>query len=284
MSASSELLSPLSSEPVSEPAGSSRRHALVVTTSDRVDAALAQRARGAAESVGVPYVERHHKLPLRKLLTDMADALIVFESSAVSLVDAEGALRFSPGLAHLRVKQLDAGVPEDMLLRMAGLREGERVLDCTLGLGADAQVAARLVGPTGHVMALEKSPALYLLVHHGLAGLPRHPASCAVEVVHADAAEHLRTLPDGAFDVVLFDPMFERERKSSVAFEALRRHADYAPLTRATVEEARRVARRAVVIKGSRYSRDFKKLGITPEPARPNATVLWAKVPGSGLR
>ena len=260
------------------------RHALVVTTSDRVDEALARRAREAAEGVGVPYVERHHKLPLKKLLTDTADALIVFESTAVSLVDAEGALRFSPGLAHLRVKQLDAGVPEDMLLRIAELREGERVLDCTLGLGADAQVAARLVGPSGHVTALEKSPALYLLVRHGLEGLPRHPASCAVEVVHADAAAHLRTLPDGAFDVVLFDPMFEKERKSSVAFETLRRHADYAPLTRDTVEEAQRVARRAVVLKGSRYSRDFKKLGITPEPARPNATVLWAKLPGRGTR
>lgn len=73
------------------------RQALVVTTSDRVDVALAQRARSAAEEVGVPYVERHHKLPLKKLLTDMADALVVFESTAVSLVDAEGTLRFSPG-------------------------------------------------------------------------------------------------------------------------------------------------------------------------------------------
>ncbi|GMU01204.1 class I SAM-dependent methyltransferase [Corallococcus caeni] len=258
------------------------RKPLVVTTSDRVDAQLAQRARSAAEAVGVPYVERHHKLPLKKLLTDTADALVVFESTAVSLVDAEGTLRFSPGLAHLRVKQLDAGVTEDQLLRVAGLREGERVLDCTLGLGADAQVAARLVGPGGSVTALEKSPALYLLVHHGLAGLPRHPAACAVDVVHADAAAYLRTLPDGAFDMVLFDPMFERERKSSAAFEALRRHADHSPLTRETVEEARRVARRGVVLKGSRYSQDFKKLGITPEPARPNATVLWARLPGTG--
>ncbi|QAT83231.1 Ribosomal RNA small subunit methyltransferase J [Corallococcus coralloides] len=261
---------------------SSSRQPLVVTTSDRVDAPLAQRARSAAEAVGVPYVERHHKLPLKKLLTDMADALIVFESTAVSLVDAEGTLRFSPGLAHLRVKQLDAGVMEDQLVRVAGLREGERVLDCTLGLGADAQVAARLVGPGGSVIALEKSPALYLLVRHGLKGLERHPAACAVSVVYADAADFLRTQPDGAFDVVLFDPMFERERKSSAAFEALRRHADYSPLTRETVEDARRVARRVVVLKGSRYSKDFKKLGITPEPARPNATVLWARLPGSG--
>jgi 16S rRNA (guanine1516-N2)-methyltransferase len=255
---------------------------LAITTSDRVDPALAERARQAAHEAGVPYVARHPKLPLQALLAHTAQALLVFEASAVALVDAHGALRFSPGLGHLRVKQLDAGVQEDMLVRIAGLREGERVLDCTLGLGADAQTAARLVGPGGALTALEKSPALCLLARHGLAGLPRHPRACPIEVVHADAGAYLRALPTGAFDAVLFDPMFERTRKSSHAFEMLRRHADYTPLTGETLAEAQRVARRVVVLKGSRYSRDFKKLGVTPEPARPNATVLWAKLPGHG--
>jgi SAM-dependent methyltransferase len=230
----------------------------------------------------VPYLERTPKRSLAAMLADSAEALVVLEAHAVSLVDVHGALRFSPGLAHLRVKQLDAGVREDMLLRVSGLREGEHVLDCTLGLGADAQVAARLVGPSGSVTALEKSPALYLLARHGLETLPRHPHACALQVVHADASAFLRAQPTGAFDVVLFDPMFERQRKSSVAFETLRRHADYAPLTRETLAEAQRVARRVVVLKGSRYSSDFKKLGVRAEPARPNATVLWARLPGSG--
>jgi 16S rRNA (guanine1516-N2)-methyltransferase len=254
------------------------RWPLAVTTSERYAPELAQRAMQAAAEAGVPYLERTPKRSLASMLATMADALIVMEANAVSLVDAQGSLRFSPGLAHLRVKQLDAGVHEDMLLRVSELREGERVLDCTLGLGADAQVAARLVGPSGAVTALEKSPALYLLARHGLETLPRHPQACALQVVHADASQYLRTLPDGAFDVVLFDPMFERQRKSPVAFETLRRHADYAPLTRETVAEAQRVARRVVVLKGSRYSSDFKKLGIRAEPARPNATVLWARL------
>lgn len=262
-----------------QPPGS--RWPLAVTTSERCAAELAQRAQQAAAELGVPYLERTPKRSLVAMLSDSADVLFVMEAHAVSLVDAQGSLRFSPGLAHLRIKQLDAGVNEDMLLRVSGLSEGERVLDCTLGLGADAQVAARLVGPTGTVTALEKSPALYLLARHGLDTLPRHPRACAIQVVHADASQYLRTLPSGAFDVVLFDPMFERQRKSSVAFETLRRHADYAPLTRETLAEAQRVARRAVVLKGSRYSSDFKKLGVRAEPARPNATVLWARLPGN---
>jgi predicted O-methyltransferase YrrM len=255
-----------------------------VTTSERYAPELAERARRAATEVGVPYLERTPKRSLVSMLADTADALIVLEAGAVSLVDAQGSLRFSPGLAHLRVKQLDAGVHEDMLLRIAEPREGERVLDCTLGLGADAQVAARLVGPSGALTALEKSTALYLLARHGLETLTPHPRACPLQVVHADAGEYLRALPTGAFDVVLFDPMFERQRKSSVAFETLRRHADYAPLTRETVAEAQRVARRVVVVKGSRYSSDFKKLGIRAEPARPNATVLWARLPGGSVQ
>jgi len=42
------------------------------------------------------------------------------------------------------------------------------------------------------------------------------------------------------------------------------------------------MARRAVVLKGSRYSSDFKKLGVQPELARLNATVLWARLPDLG--
>ena len=253
---------------------------LAVTTSDRSDPTLTERARRAAEEAGVPFIERSHKRPLSALLEDSAEALVVFEADAVSLVDSKGTLRFSPGLAYLRVKQIDAGVREDMLIRHGELRSGERVLDCTVGLAADAQVAARLIGESSEVVALEKSAALYLLTRYGLAMLTPHPRSAPIRVIFSDALEFLRAQPDRSFDVVLFDPMFGRKRKSSVAFEALRRHADYSELTPEMVDQARRVARRLVLVKGSRYSRDLKKLGLTPEPARPGATVLWAKVPG----
>ena len=204
------------------------RWPLAVTTSDRVAPELAERARAAAREVSVPYLQRTHKRPLSQMLRESAEALVVLEHEAVSLVDAQGALRFSPGLAHLRIKQLDAGVQEDMLLRVGALREGERVLDCTLGLGADAQVAARLVGPTGHVTALEKSPALYLLARHGLAGLPRHPRACDIQVLHADAGAHLRTLPAGAFD----DPSWitaDRYKFRHVFLRSRREWSDLSP-------------------------------------------------------
>ncbi len=251
---------------------------LAVTTSDRRDRALVDRARAVADARGLPFLRRNHPQTLAELLQTQARALLVFEADAICLIDAQGVLRFSPGLAHLRIKQLDAGVEEDMLVRFGALREGEQVLDCTLGLAGDAQVAARLVGPRGRVVGLEKSLALSLLVEHGLKTLERHPRACSVDVHSVDAGDYLRAQPDGSFDAVLFDPMFGRERRASAAFETLRRYADYTPLTPSMVAEAQRVARRVVLIKGSRYSTDFKKLGLEPLPARRSATVLWARL------
>jgi 16S rRNA (guanine1516-N2)-methyltransferase len=258
------------------------RRAFGVTTSDREDSVLRNEARAAAESVGVPYFERVHKIPLSEMLETQADTLLVFEQKDVLLADREGTLRFSPGMSHLRIKRLDAGFVEDLLLRVSGLADGDSILDCTCGLGADAQVCARVVGVHGRVTALEKSVPLYLLVRHGLKRQRRHPRACDIELLHQDAGEFLAGQPSGAFDFVYFDPMFERKRKASFAFQTLRRYADHGPLTQELVGQAQRVARKAVIIKGSRYSKDFKKLGLTPEPARPNATILWAKVPGLG--
>ncbi len=51
---------------------------------------------------------------------------------------------------------------------LAELRAGDTILDCTLGLGQDALVAALVVGPSGRVVALEKSLALYAVVSEGL--------------------------------------------------------------------------------------------------------------------
>src|SRR5262249_6993203 len=150
-------------------------------------------ARHAATVASVPFLERGPKVSLRQLL-ERSRALIVFEAASVSLVDERGSLQFTPGIAHLRVKQLDAGVAEDMLLRVGGMAQGDEVLDCTLGLAGDAQVAARVVGPNGSVTALEKSPELFLLTRHGLSGLPRHPRSAEIEVLNADAHTYLRAL------------------------------------------------------------------------------------------
>jgi len=250
---------------------------LAVTTSGHCREEAIAQARAAAHSWGLPYLQRRRKAPIAPLL-ERADALLVFGSEEVILCDAGGALRFSPGMARLRIKRLDAGIIEDSLVRIAQFAPGESVLDCTLGLAADALVAARAVGPSGRVVGLEKSLPLFALISSGLRTHDAGTRSCRVEAHLADAAEFLARQPARSFDCVLFDPMFARPRRSSAAFETLRRYADPSPLTPEMLTEARRVATRAVVVKGARFSQDLRKLNLLPEPASPSATVLWARV------
>jgi 16S rRNA (guanine1516-N2)-methyltransferase len=257
---------------------------LAVTTSGKASAELSARARQAAEKWRLPFIERRRKAPLGPLLGREAEAFLVFGTDGLALWDREGALRFTPGMARLRVKRLDAGVQEDLLVRIAGFQPGETVLDCTLGLGADALVAARGVGITGRVVGLEKSLALYALVSEGLEQYDPGSRSCRIEPLHIDAESFLRSQPDQSFDHVLFDPMFERPRRSAPSFEILRRFADHSPLTLSMLRHGARVARRSVVVKGARYSNDFEKLGLSAEPGSRYATVLWARLAGDALQ
>lgn len=249
---------------------------LAVTTSASADAPLETFARTLADRFKIPFVDREGK-PLASLLVQ-APRLLVVGKDGVTLWDERGKLRWSPGLAALRVKRFDAGARDDMLVRWAEFQPGDEVLDCTLGIAQDAWVAARAIGPTGRVVGLEASLALHAVVALGIERHPRSGTMAPIQARHAEAGAFLRSLRPRAFDVVLFDPMFERARPASGDFDTLRRFADYAPLTPAMVEQAQRVARRWVLIKASRYSKDLSKLGLRPLPGPRTATVVWARL------
>ena len=227
-----------------------------------------------AAAWGLPYFERARNAPL----PEGADALLVLGGDGWTLRSPDGLLRFTPGMAQLRIKRIDQGFAEDMLIRVAELHPGDHVLDCTMGLGSDALVCARIVGPTGKVVALEKSLALYALAADPLQR-PYAAGFAQIEARHADSAVVLPQLPAKSFDVVLFDPMFGRPNKSSQAFDMLRHYADPSGLTPQMLDDARKVARRWVVVKASRYSKDLKKLGLVAEERSLSRGVLWARVP-----
>lgn len=251
---------------------------LAVTVSGRATEGTVAEARRKAAEWNLPFLPRPREAALNPLL-EAAATLLVFSDKDVTLFDGEGKLTFHPGLAHLRIKQMDGGIHPDHLLQVAQLKPGESVLDCTLGLGQDALVAARAVGPTGRVVGLEKSFALYAVIGEGLRRFDPGERSCRIEVRHADAAEVLRDLPPGAFDCIVFDPMFDKPRRAQQSFDVLRKHADYAPLTPEMLEHARRIARR-VVVKGRRYGGQLKALGLRQERFSRTTSVGWARVEG----
>jgi len=249
---------------------------LLVTTCGTPSGNLLHRARNAALRWNVPFAEREWKGPLQPLL-DQAKAVIVFGQRGVELWDSEGRTAFHEGLAALRLGRMARGDRTDPLVRTADFHAGDVVLDATLGLGQDAMVAARAVGPSGRVLGVERSAAIHALVAAGLETRRPDAASARIETRCADSADVLAELGPKSVDVVLFDPMFGRSQGAQPPFQMLRRHASHAPLSAELLQLGRRAARRVVVVKAARYSDALKRLGLTPEPHSRFTQVVYAR-------
>lgn len=251
-----------------------------VTTAPRPDPALAGRARAVAARHGIPCLERGARALPSLAAEAGAEALLVLGREVALWVDGRRR-RYDPGMGVLRARRLlsgERGRPSvDSFLAAAALRPGESVLDCTLGLGADALVAAAAVGERGRVVGLEASPLLAALVEEGLRLHP-HPAARRVEVHLADHSAFLSACRERTFDVVAFDPMFRYPRAQVPSFDLVRRLGDPRPLAPEALARARRVARRCVVVKDGAPGWDLARLGLEPLPSRRGARRLYARI------
>ncbi|HEX3031330.1 MAG TPA: class I SAM-dependent methyltransferase, partial [Bacillota bacterium] len=179
---------------------------------------------------------------------------------------AGGEFYFHPNMAKLRVQNLEKGQP-DAFIAAAGLKPGATLLDCTLGLAADAIVASHVCGPTGNVVGLESQPLLAILAEEGLARYQAGKGSLGeamarIRVINTDAEHYLTRLPDGAVDVVYFDPMFRHTKQVSSGMNLLRHLANPRTVTKEMLEQAVRVAAKRVVLKERQGARIFAELGI----------------------
>lgn len=240
----------------------------VVTTALKQTPEMERRAKEIAAELGCVYVERNDQ-PVKALLEIRSvSGLLVTHTGKLSYVsDGGDEFFFHPGLAGLRIEQINNGQTDRMIEAMA-LLPGDSVLDCTLGLGADAIVAAYVAGAAGLVVGLESSLPLAYLVKTGLSSYISKDQMLAesmrrVRATWADHLEYLSGLAAGSFDVVYFDPMFRRPRLQSPAINSLRILADPAPVTDLAIDLAVRIARKRVVLKERRGSSEFERLGFT---------------------
>ena len=250
---------------------------LAVTTSSRAGASEIERARRVASALNSPYIERHSK-SVAQVAKEWPgqgeiEGVLVVESNRMTLVGiaqsgpAGPRLFFHPGMAPSRIRRAGQGRKDHMLEAM-GVARGDQVLDCTLGLGSDAIVAAWAVGLSGKVVGIESSPAVAEIVRAGLREYDRaDPDTTAamrrIEVVCAEHLMHLMSCPDRSYDVVYFDPMFREPVRPSPGIAGLRRWACHARLSGNAVREATRVARRRVVIKDRNDGSELDRLGVT---------------------
>ncbi|KAA0550139.1 hypothetical protein FZW96_02000 [Bacillus sp. BGMRC 2118] len=241
---------------------------MIVTTSSRANAVILQKAKEIAAEIGGSF-----QLRGRDSIQDLqqkytSEVLVVGKTrTELFLPGNNDPIFFHPNSAMFRIKRLIAG-GNDPLIDACGLSEGMSFLDCTLGLASDAIVASYAVGTSGVIKGIEGNQTTAYLVSAGLktwdSGIPQmNVAMGNIEVIWGKSFEYLSNCEDQTFDVIYFDPMFEETIDSS-GIKGIKQLALYDDVTVAMMKEAKRIAKKRIVLKDHWRSTRFEKLGLTP--------------------
>lgn len=241
---------------------------MLISTSQKPSESLLRRAKLLADSFPCKWAPRHH-FSIDRLRQEHGetDILILTEEQLVYYHQGVKPLFFHPSTSIIRIKRMERG-EVDPLVRATQAEPGDDVLDCTAGLASDSIVLSYAVGERGKVISLESEATIYVLIREGLKSyesqLPILNASMRrIEVRFGEHLPVLKSMPDASVDIVYFDPMFREPLLDSSSIAPLRSIANHAPLLACTIEEARRVARKTVVMKEHRSSVEFQRLGFT---------------------
>ncbi len=246
------------------------REVTIVTTAGRPDEQSLQLAKFVCHKLGLPF-EPRKKRSVAKISQLLNANIIVAGKNRLEYYPkgTENAFFFHPNSAAFRLKRIARG-ESDPFLYACNLSPGDAYLDCTLGLGSDAIVAAFIVGEQGRVVGLEDNQNIAFIVQEGMNNydvteLPLTACMRQVEVIHTEAVDFLTNQPNHSFDVVYMDPMFEEIIEESNNFEPLRDAGSHLSLTEKWVQEAVRVARKRVVLKAHYKSSYFEMFGFKRE-------------------
>jgi len=262
---------------------------LFVTTSFRPSPEREAHALRLCAELSAPYVLRGD-FGLPRLFRDRpgSERTLVAQAERLLLVSKTGAEFFyHPNTAFLRMGNVLRG-GRDLLLEAAELRPGDQVLDATLGYAAEAILCAHAVGETGEVHGVEAVPELGIVVREGLQSVTTdqkmlNEAMRRVCVVHlGHHLDFLRACPAGRYDVVCFDPFFEQVLTGSEPFAPIRAFGEHGPLLPEALDQARRVARRRVLVKAVKWAETLPALGITERVTSRSGKVAYGVLPGGG--
>lgn len=239
----------------------------IITTAGRPDETSKRLAQHAASLLHYDIVERKKRSVAKMQQAYHANVIVAGKERYEYFAYGESEpFFFHPNSAAFRIKRLAKGEHEP-LVDACELKEGDSFLDCTLGIGSDSLVAAFVVGGTGQVVGVEANQNVAFIVKEGMRiynydELPLTSCMRSIHVVHANAMEYLKSQLDNSFDIVYMDPMFEQVIEESTNFETLRTIGNHDPLTFEWVQEAKRVAKRKVVLKAHYESEYFEAFGF----------------------
>lgn len=240
----------------------------IITTAGRTNIEYIQKAKDIATELGIDFVERKKKSVEKIQHDQQADVLVIGkERLEIFTYGSTNPFFFHPNSAAFRLKRIIRG-ERDPFLEATDLKQGDEFLDTTAGLCSDSLIAAYAVGEQGKVTAVEKNKLIAYIIERGLKSYltdfnELEIAMRRIQVIPSDSVEYLTTLRDNSYDVVYMDPMFEEEITESKNFEPLRELGVTGTLNAEWVVQAKRVAKKRVVLKAHFRSPMFEEFGFT---------------------
>lgn len=236
---------------------------IAVTTIREADESLNYKAKGISEYLNIPYVKRGNFSIKKTILREGFDYLLVVEKDRIVIKGEDSTLFWHPNMSELKIKSIKQGNKE-AIIEATKLKEGNSILDCTLGLAGDSLIFSAVVGEKGYVVGTEVNKYIAYLSKCGLEDYTSVNGETInnITVLNESYEDYILKQSDNSFDVVYFDPMFKEPNKKSASINSFRDFADHKGLTKEILTEALRVCRKRVVIKERQGSNDFEKLGI----------------------
>ncbi|WP_416150869.1 class I SAM-dependent methyltransferase [Salipaludibacillus sp. HK11] len=248
----------------------------IITTPGRPTIQVKTKAKQLAKQWKLRFEERN-KRSVQSMMEQYKTTIFVVRSLRVEAhrIGEPHPFFFHPNAAMFRAKRWYYH-EDDPFVSTCQIERGDIYVDATLGLASDAQLASMAVGEEGKVIGLEASPIIATLVHEGLASYesnfqPLNEAMRQIDVVNIEHTDWMRAEADDSVDIVYFDPMFEAEVKKSDGFQALREYSSRPTLTDEVINEAKRIAKKRIVLKDHFRSTRFESLGFKVLN-RPSAT------------
>jgi hypothetical protein len=239
----------------------------VVTTPGRPSIQVKNKAKRLAKAWELPFEERD-KRSVQMMIEQFNTTIFVVLSTRIEAHDQNGhpPFFFHPNAAMFRAKRWHRN-EDDPFVSIGKIERGDVVIDATLGLASDAQLASLAAGEEGRVIGLEASPVIARMVQEGLktyqsSFLPLNEAMRRIEVLNVNHFDWFQSQADNSVDIVYFDPMFETEIKTSNGFQAIRSVSSGQSLRSEVIDEAKRIARKRVILKDHFRSKRFEILGF----------------------
>ncbi|MGR5985662.1 class I SAM-dependent methyltransferase [Bacillus cytotoxicus] len=237
---------------------------MIVTTAGRTNREMTVYAKEVAKELQCPFAMRD-ELSVHQLHKQFEDDVLVVGKNRLAIYPngTDESFFFHPNSAMFRVKRLMRG-EQDPFVQVAKLEKGMTVLDCTLGMASDSIVASYIVGKEGAVTGIEGNRYMAYIMDKGLkqwcSGIPEMDEAMRQIIVKESEHFHfLKHCEDNRYDVVYLDPMFEETIVESDGIRGLKHFALYHDITDETIQEAKRVAKKRVVLKDHFRSERFER-------------------------